>query len=122
MVVNDFEIIDGVLKKYNGLDGDVVIPNGVTSIGDYAFSNCSNITSINIPDSVTYIGKYAFLGCEGLKDENGFVIIRDILFGYYGDDENITIPQGTKAISRKAFLKSINLTIVNIPDSVTSIG
>ena len=145
MTTNDFEIIDNVLTKYNGSSDLVVIPDGVTTIGDHAFSNCSNITSINIADSVTSIGKYAFFKCsnltsinipdsvktigkyafsecQGLKDENGFVIIRDILFGYYGDDEDVTIPQGTKSISRKAFYESIYLNSVNIPDSVTSIG
>ena len=45
----------------------VVLSNGVTSIGDYAFFNCSKITSITIPESVTSIGDCAFYGCSGLK-------------------------------------------------------
>lgn len=57
---SDFTINDsGVLTKYNGVGGDVVIPNGVTGIGDDAFSD-SAVTNVVIPDSVTYIGYSAF--------------------------------------------------------------
>ncbi len=45
---------------------DLVIPNGVTSIGDRAFEDCSGLTSVTIPNSVTSIGSYAFSGCRGL--------------------------------------------------------
>ncbi len=44
------------------------IPNGVTRIEDYAFSNCTGLTSVTIPDSVTNVGAYAFNGCTGLTD------------------------------------------------------
>ncbi len=45
---------------------DLIIPNGVANIGDYAFSGCSGLTSITIPNSVTSIGYAAFKGCTGL--------------------------------------------------------
>ena len=60
---NDFEIKNGVLVKYTGAGGDVVIPDGVTGIGDHAFSQCKSLTSVTIPDGVTSIGDCAFLGC-----------------------------------------------------------
>lgn len=63
---NGFIIEDGVLTDYTGPGGDIVIPKGVTSIGDYAFYNCDSITSVSIPKSVTSIGDYAFKG-SGLK-------------------------------------------------------
>ena len=53
----DFVIKKGVLTKYTGNGGDVVIPKGVTAIGEYAFGGCTGLTSVVIPDSVTSIGE-----------------------------------------------------------------
>lgn len=64
----DFTIENGVLIKYNGNGGDVIIPSSVTSIGDDAFAWCAGITSVTIPESVTAIRMNAFLWCIELKD------------------------------------------------------
>jgi hypothetical protein len=63
-----FEIENGVLKEYTEDDDvkEVVIPSGVTAIGDWAFCECESLTSITIPDSVTRIGIGAFCGCSNL--------------------------------------------------------
>ena len=61
---NDFVIENGVLTKYQGEGGDVVIPEGVTSIGSGAFSGCSSLTSVTIPASVTSIGYETFSNCK----------------------------------------------------------
>ena len=62
----DFEITDGVLTKYTGAGGDVVIPEGVTSIGDQAFYSCAGLTSVVIPEGVASIGSSAFRFCSNL--------------------------------------------------------
>ena len=81
---------------------NLVIPEGVTSIGNYAFDGCSVLTSVTIPDGVTSIGDGAFEGCSGLT--------------------SVTIPDGVTSIGSSAFSDCRSLTSVTIPSSVTSIG
>ena len=80
----------------------VVIENGVTTIGEYAFSDCSSLSSITIPEGVTTIGDRAFYGCTGLS--------------------SITLPEGVTTIGDSAFWSCDSLTSINIPESVTAIG
>ena len=56
----DFRIENGVLEKYMGNGGDVVIPEGVKSIGSWAFYGCSSLTGVTIPEGVKSIGERAF--------------------------------------------------------------
>ena len=79
-----------------------VIENGVTSIGESAFYNCSSLSSITIPDGVTSIGNYAFGGCSSLS--------------------SITIPEGVTSIGDHAFSGCSSLSSITIPEGVTSIG
>ena len=70
--------------------GSYAIPNSVTSIGDYAFSGCSSLTSVTIPDSVTSIGKWAFSECKSLT--------------------SVTIPGSVTSIGNCAFASCTSLT------------
>ena len=63
---NPLVIVNNILINGSACSGDVTIPNGVTSIGDFAFNYCFTLTSITIPDSVTSIGNYAFENCRKL--------------------------------------------------------
>lgn len=98
------------------------IPDSVTRIGASAFSGCGNLTNIVIPASVSYIGDKAFFGCNGLSDEDGFVIVRSVLYDYFGDGGDITIADSVTRIGANAFDNCGSLTNVTISESVTSVG
>ena len=123
-----YKIPEGVTSIGEGAFSDcenlttITIPESVTSIDDGAFFGCTNLTTITIPDSVTSIGESAFFECKSLADENGLVIIRGILYDYLGSDENVVIPDSVTSIGGSAFKECTNLTTITIPDSVTSIG
>ena len=100
----------------------IALPDSVTSIGNGAFLDCNSLTSINIPDSVMSIGEEAFFGCDGLADQNGMVIIRNVLHYYKGNATSIEIPDTVTSIEIEAFMRCSSLTSITIPNSVTSIG
>ncbi len=99
----------------------VDLPDSLTSIGDYAFYWCENLTDIDISDNITDIGDYAFYGCNGLADDNGFVIIRNELISYCGDDLEIEIPDSAVTIGTDSFINS-DITAVVISEGVEEIG
>ena len=80
----------------------VVIQEGVTSIGDWAFSGCTALTEITIPEGVTSVGFYAFSCCKSLTD--------------------ITLPSTVTSLGTESFLECTGLTEIVIPDGVEWIG
>ena len=80
----------------------VTIPDSVTSIGDWAFSDCETLTNVTIPDSVTSIGESAFSDCSDIK--------------------TVSIGNGVTSIGLNAFRRCSSLESVTIPASMTSFG
>ena len=142
LLLNDIESIDRlqyVLSREimeiraNDLDG-------VTTIGEHAFSGCNSLANITIPDGVTTIGEHAFSGCNNLKEvyvpsieswlKINFTNMNStpIQGGgqklYFGENlvTNIIIPDSVTSIGNYAFSGCTGLTSVTIPDSVTNIG
>ena len=153
----NFSTVDGVLFNKEktellyfpeGKTGSYIIPDSVTTIGDSAFKNCTNLTSITIPDSVTTIGNGAFENCANLTSitipdsvtvisysafENctrltsikipmGVTRIERDVFANCTNLVSVTIPAGAKEIDDCAFRDCTSLTSISIPDNVSSIG
>ena len=114
---------------------DLIIPDGVTSVGMNAFHGCTGLVSVTIPDSVTSIGYYAFSGCSGLtsiKVDSGNatyhsqgncvietankVLVLGCKTSVIPDDGSVT------SIGKDAFYDCTNLTSITIPNGATSIG
>ena len=103
----------------------VTIPSSVTSIGDNAFSYCSCLQSVTIPSSVTAIGSRAFYLCRGLQSvtiPSSVTSIGDYAFYDCRGLQSVTIPSNVISIGSGAFSYCSCLQSVTIPSSVTSIG
>ena len=126
----------------------VIIENGITSIGEYAFCNCTSLTAVEIGNSVASIGDSAFIGCTGLTNVtipdsvtsvgnfafqycSGIINVRigdsvtDIgngAFGYCSGLREMEIGDSVTSIGISAFYDCTSITSVEIPNSVTSIG
>ncbi len=108
-----------------GKAGSYTIPTSVESIGDYAFSSCTNLTSVTIGNSVTNVGDYAFEDCYYLTSAtigNGVTNIGSYVFAGCRSLINVTIGNSVTSIGHEAFHNCDSLTSVTIPDSVISIG
>lgn len=122
--IGDYAFID---KRY--LDGSplrsIVIPYGVTKIGNCAFEGCSNLTSVTIPKSVTKIGDRAFNLCRSLERvtiPESVTEIGDCAFGSCINLTSINIPSAIKKISPSTFGYCVNLKQLTLPDGLTEIG
>ncbi len=97
-----FEIHEGILEVYNGEGGKVVLPEGITEIGDNAFCDCKTLMGVVVPEGVTRIGDFAFDGCIALS--------------------NVMLPDTVTEIGVSAFGGCAALQKIDLPESVTRIG
>ena len=112
-------------KNYVKQIKEVIIKDGVTNIGEWAFFGCSGLTSVTIPNSVTSIGRSAFVDCSGLTSitiGNSVTSIGDGAFRGCSGLTSITIPNSVTSIENEAFFNCSGLTSVTIGNEVTSIG
>ena len=122
---SDFVIEDGVLKKYNGFDKDVVIPDGVTSIANYAFQNDKNIVSVTIPDGVLSLGYDVFESCEALESvtfPDSTTNIGTYTFMNCSSLKNVRLPAGLTVLPTWTFMSCKSLESIDLPATITSMG
>lgn len=107
-------------------DTEYTIPEGVTSICDFAFAYCSALTTVNMPISVTSIGNSSFQRCSnlsGITIPDSVVSIGDYAFSYCSNLMNVSLGNGVSTIGENAFASCFSIILdTAFPDSVTSIG
>lgn len=122
--MGEFEIENGILKKYRGEDAHVIIPEHVTEIGESAFYKCENLQSIVIPHRVGKIGVKAFAGCTALTDivlPIGLSVISWGMFRGCTSLKSIVIPEGINRIDSEAFWACESLEEISFPSSLLKI-
>ena len=140
-IIGDEAFANSYYRSYGDSNKSLVLPDGLVTIGNSAFSGASRLGKITIPASVTSIGDFAINSNTTIytyqdsyaaqwADTNGrnlrlldfpFEIQDDVLVSYYGTEENVVIPEGVVTIGDSAFNGNTTVTGVVIPDSVTSI-
>ena len=123
--MEEFVIKKGILKEYNGPGGDVMIPEGVTHIGEKVFSGYKTLRSIIIPESVTEIGNFAFQDCTGLQIviiPKAVTKIHDGVFRYCLNIHTVILPNGITDIGCEAFCGCENLQGMILPERLQTIG
>lgn len=135
----DFEQLSAPWDSYSRYVKTINLPEGLKSIGEYAFNICTNITTITIPSSVTRIGDSAFMNCSSLVNvyaESVESWLGITFEGTYSNPmynasnlylnnaiaTNVVIPDTVTTIDKYAFYNCSSLTDITVPDGVTSIG
>lgn len=114
---------------------EITLPDTLTTIEDFAFSTCKNLTSIEIPASVTTLGSSVFVNCTSLdniaiaSDNPNYKVVDQVIYSKDGTTlvtapvvGSVTIPDTVTAISQYAFYYNKNLTEITIPESVETLG
>ena len=129
-----YKIIDGITFSTDGKilisypntkSGTYIIPDGVTSIADNAFKNCTNLTSVILPKSVTTLGINCFYGCSALSSvvlSSALTSIADYTFYGCTSLDNVTIPSSVTRIGSNAFAYCSGLKTLNLSEGLTEIG
>ena len=125
----DYESYDDVgnrpWEEYRDQIVEVIITDGVTSIGEMAFDTCKAIESVSLPESLTEISYCAFWGCESLISitiPENVTTIGDYTFSHCSSIDSIAIPESVSFIGTEAFWGCESLTSISIPGNVTAIG
>ena len=119
-----FEIFEGVLNKYKGNEKEVIIPNEVKSIGEFAFYGCLEITKVVLHSEITSIGQFAFYGCEHLEIIENLEFVSLIGSGAFSCCYSLydfQLSNKLSVINKSTFYRCRNITSITIPEFVSTI-
>ena len=105
--------------------GELLLPDGLETIGDYAFCGCEGMTLPSLPASLRTIGEFAFAACTGLTSlalPDGLRTIGDSAFDSCTSLSSVTLPDGLQTIGNQAFELCAALSGVTLPSGLQSIG
>ena len=125
-------IVNGAFEYCNSLTS-LTLPSSLQSIGKSAFRGCKSLSSLTLPSSLQSIGSGAFRGCTSLRSVIGnqfYKVIDQMLLSadgtqviaYWGENSEVTIPEGVQSIGDGAFWGCSSLTSLTLPSSLQSIG
>ncbi len=103
----------------------VVLEEGVTSIGNYAFNGMTALTSVSVAATVTSVGEFAFMNCTKLPSVTIPAAVKSIgqyAFACCSDLRSVTLSKGLETIGNSAFYNCSGLQSINLPSTLTSIG
>lgn len=113
-----------LVRGINARNDGVVIPDGVTTIGETAFERWASLANVDVPDGVTNIGRSAFAVCVSLESvtlPDSLTTIGPLAFEDCGSLTSIEVPDGVTTISEAAFCGCRSLADVTLPNSLTTI-
>lgn len=116
----NFEIKNGVLRKYTGSEPIVVIPDGVNEIDIHAFVGCDDVVEVTLPECVAKVGMYAFAECKGLERVHilGDVILEKGAFYKCEKLKELNVVRGLKEFEQSAFFGCPKLESAQLSDRV----
>ncbi len=121
----NFDIRDGILRKYGGFYPEVTVPEGVTCIAKNAFMKLLFLEKVTFPESLTEIKEEAFFGCKNLKEvimPSSIEKIDREAFEGCSSLQKITLPEGLETLEEGVFSYCKNLKQITLPESLKSIS
>jgi hypothetical protein len=123
--MDDFDIDTQPWKEYKESITEIIIEEGITNIGAYAFVSCRSLESVTIPDGVLNIGEYAFSWCTSLTSvtiPDGVTNIENSTFDYCYSLESVVLGDNVARIGNFAFANCSSLKSIILPEGVMNIG
>ena len=121
----NYQYGDAPWYKYRDSLFTVVVESGVTGIGQYAFSDCSSLTSIELPEGLKFISTAVFSGCSSISSiefQEGLENIYDHVFSGCSSLTSVELPESLEYIGSNAFSNCSSLTSIELPESLTYIN